>query len=200
MISSHGHTIFHDPDNNYTKQIGLGSVIAKSLNIPVVSNFREQDVSFGGQGAPLVPIGDRLLFGQYSSCLNLGGIANISFEFKKRRSAFDICPCNMILNFLSNKLGKDFDKSGIIASEGIINIPLLNALNKIEYYNLSFPKSLGKEYVDNIFLSIISQFSVSTQDVLATFIEHIAIQISHIFLQFNIQNSLLTGGGYLMIF
>jgi len=195
LISSHGHTIFHDPDNGYTNQIGLGSVIAKNTNIPVVSNFRQQDIDFGGQGAPLVPVGDHLLFSEYDSCLNLGGICNISFTINSIRYAYDICPCNMVLNIICNKIGKDFDKDGNIASQGSVNQLLLNELNQIDYYNLDIPKSLGKEYVELYFFNIINSSTLSVYDILATFVEHIAYQISCTFLKFNISNSLFTGGG-----
>jgi len=195
LISSHGHTIFHDPDNGYTKQIGMGSLISQITNIPVVSNFRQQDIEFGGQGAPLVPVGDELLFSEYDSCLNLGGICNISFTYNHIRYAYDICPCNMVLNIICKQIGKDFDSYGEIASAGNVNDNLLHEFNKVEYYNLDIPKSLGKEYVDNNFLNIINASTLSINDLLATFIEHIAYQISHTFLKFNISNSLFTGGG-----
>jgi len=195
LISSHGHTIFHEPKHNYTKQIGLGSVISKRLNIPVVSNFREQDVNLGGQGAPLVPVGDNMLFSEYDSCLNLGGISNISFNYNGDRLAFDISPCNMVLNYLSNKEGLEFDNKGFFASQGNVNEDLLNNLNKIHYYKLSFPKSLSQEDIKFDFLPLINKYHISNTDLLATFVEHIAIQIVTVFKKFQISNSLLTGGG-----
>lgn len=195
LISSHGHTIFHDPDNGYSHQVGSGSVILERFKIPVVCNFRQQDINLGGQGAPLVPVGDQLLFSQYDSCLNLGGIANISFQIKNVRYAYDICPCNMILNHLASKTGKDFDEFGSISSTGKIDVNLLNQLNKIHYYTLEMPKSLSKEYVDSNFLPIIDQSQLSIQDILATCVEHIAFQIVTAFLKYDISNSLLTGGG-----
>ncbi|MBF25744.1 MAG: anhydro-N-acetylmuramic acid kinase [Flavobacteriales bacterium] len=195
LISSHGHTIFHDPVNGYTKQIGNGRVIAKKLNIPVVSNFRQQDIDYGGQGAPLVPIGDNLLFSEYSSCLNLGGIANISFEVDNKLYGYDICPCNMVLNYLSNKLNKDYDEFGEIASNGKIDNDLFNILNNIDYYKLDIPKSIGKELVEQYFISLIDLYKIDTRDLLSTFVEHIAFQISLNFLKMDISNSLLSGGG-----
>ena len=195
LISSHGHTIFHDPINGYTKQIGLGSVIAEKTGVPVVSNFRQQDIDFGGQGAPLVPVGDQLLFGSYDACVNLGGIANLSFDLNGDRLAFDISPCNMILNFISSKLGQHFDQDGCLAKGGQINLNLLHKLNKIKYYEFNFPKSLGKEYVDEIFISLINQSMMTEQDLLSTCVEHIAIQLSRVFCNFNIKKVLFTGGG-----
>ena len=195
LISSHGHTIFYNPANNYTKQLGLGCLMSKSLNVSVVSNFRQQDIELGGQGAPLVPIGDKLLFSNYHACLNLGGIANISFDVNNNRYAYDICPCNMILNHLSNQLGEDFDNLGLLACSGRVNHKLLDLLNSINYYNFSFPKSLGKEYIDDVFFPIINSFDICLQDKLCTFVEHIAIQITNTFSQFNINNCFFTGGG-----
>ncbi len=195
LISSHGHTIFHDPNGGYTKQIGLGNVISKQFHIPVVCDFRQQDIDLGGQGAPLVPIGDQLLFKEYDSCLNLGGIANISFDIGGVRYAYDICPCNMILNKLSKKIGKDFDKNGEIAKMGKVNKVLLNQLNKIDYYQLTYPKSLSKEYVDIYFDHLLNESFISTEDIMSTFVEHIAFQISNTFSVFNLSNSLFSGGG-----
>ena len=195
LISSHGHTIFHDPKNGYTKQIGLGSVIAENVGVPVVSNFRQQDIDLGGQGAPLVPIGDKLLFSEYDACINLGGIANISFDFKGKRLAYDISPCNMILNFLAKKSGKDFDEYGKMASEGQVDNILLNNLDKISYYDLNIPKSMGKECVNQHFIPVLNKSNKNNKDILATYVEHIAIKISNALSEFDISKSLLTGGG-----
>ena len=195
LISSHGHTIFHDPNNGYTKQIGHGSVIANKLNIPVVSDFRQQDIDFGGQGAPLVPIGDKFLFSDYASCLNLGGIANISYTVNNNTYGYDICPCNMILNYLANKLNKDFDEFGKIASTGKIHLDLFNELNNIDYYKLDIPKSIGKELVEKNFIPIIDSYKIDISDLLSTLVEHIAFQISNDFKRSGVTNSLLSGGG-----
>ena len=179
FISSHGHTIFHQPEKKITLQIGDGSVIASICQLPVVCDFRSGDVALGGQGAPLVPISDKLLFSAYDFCLNLGGIANISFTSKKHeRIAFDICPVNIVLNNLTNQLGKEFDDGGKIAAGGKINNELLYALNAISFYKTIPPKSLGREWIENIFFPILNLFTISIPDKLRTVCEHIAIQIS----------------------
>lgn len=195
LISSHGHTIFHEPQNGITKQIGNGKVIAERTHIPVVSNFRQQDVDLGGQGAPLVPMGDKLLFSNYDSCINLGGIVNISYNHGDARLAFDICPCNMLLNYFANQKGKRYDNKGIMASKGNVSIPLLNQLSTIDYYQYNGPKSLSKEYIDSIYLPIINIYKLSTVDILSTLVEHIAMKIADVLLSINQSNSLLSGGG-----
>ncbi len=200
LISSHGHTVFHNPSLGYTKQIGLGSVIANTVKVPVVSNFRQQDIDLGGQGAPLVPIGDKLLFSQYDACINLGGIANISCDSNEARIAFDISPCNMLLNYVSEREGFVFDRDGIMAKKGKVDQNLLTKLNNINYYQLSFPKSLGKEYIDQIFVPIINNTLISNYDILCTLVEHIAIKISSLLSKYNLSNTLFTGGGALNLY
>jgi anhydro-N-acetylmuramic acid kinase len=195
LISSHGHTIFHNPKNGYTTQVGSGKIISERIKMPVVSNFRQQDIDLGGQGAPLVPMGDKLLFSQYHACVNLGGIVNISYDDNGTRFAYDIGPCNMILNYISNKKGKAYDNNGEMALKGKVNPKLLNQLSNISYYNLSFPKSLGKEYIDSVFLPLINAHELKTVDILSTLVEHIAIQIGHVFQKHRIWNALFTGGG-----
>tara|TARA_B100000579_G_scaffold435838_1_gene460110 strand:+ start:2333 stop:3391 length:1059 start_codon:yes stop_codon:yes gene_type:complete len=194
-ISSHGHTIFHNPKQGITKQIGKGDIIFRRTKIPVVSNFREQDVRLGGEGAPLVPYGDVLLFGQYDSCLNLGGFSNISFTRNERITAFDISPLNIVLNFLSEKKGYPYDKNGINASRGKVDFNLLKKLNEIEYYRTMPPKSLSKEWLEDFFLCIVNNYKLPIDDLLRTCVEHFSIQISKVFLEFKIKNSLITGGG-----
>ena len=194
-ISSHGHTIFHNPEKGITKQIGRGDIIFKKTNIPVAYNFREQDVKLGGQGAPLVPYGDVLLFSNYESCLNLGGFSNISFKKKNKVIAFDICPLNIVLNYLAEKKGFSFDKEGDFASKGKINLDLLKNLNSISYYKKSPPKSLGKEWLEKLFLSELNNYNLNTNDLLSTCVEHFSFQISNTFYRFNIKNCLVSGGG-----
>ena len=176
-VCSHGHTILHQPQNGITLQIGNLPEIATLCNQKVVCDFRVQDVKLGCQGAPLVPIGDRILFSDYDYCLNLGGFSNVSFEENGTRIAFDISPVNTVLNFYANKLGLEYDDKGTISSSGKINSDLLKELNALEFYNLSYPKSLGFEFVKEIVLPIIERYEISIEDKLATFTEHIAIQI-----------------------
>ena len=194
FIASHGHTIFHQPQNKLTLQIGDGNSIAAQTALPVIYDFRSKDVSLGGQGAPLVPIGDKLLFNDYDYCINLGGIANISFDQHGKRIAFDICPANQILNFLSNELGKPFDDKGKIASRGIVNTTLLSTLNSLGFYSDPTPKSLGREWVEEAILPILDHREIKTEDKLRTFTEHIAIQITTIINQ-KPGKTLVTGGG-----
>ena len=193
LISSHGHTVFHEPKFNKTLQIGNGEIINKVTKIKTVNNFREQDIQLGGQGAPLVPIGDKLLFDDYKYCLNLGGFTNISVKDSRTIYAYDICPLNTVLNHYANKLGYDCDLDGKLSEKGVINIDLLNELNDLEYYKKSYPKSLGLEFViENIF-PITEKYKIKEVDILATYIEHASFQIKR-----NIDNGskvLLTGGG-----
>lgn len=193
-ISSHGHTIFHQPKLGYTTQIGCGATIAAITKTTTVCDLRSLDVALKGQGAPLVPIGDKLLFPKYDSCLNLGGIANISFDTKRERRAFDICFCNMILNFLAEKKGQAFDKDGKFAASGKINKELLKKLNTLPYYKIKGSRSLGFEDYEKQLLPFL-RTKTTTNDLLATFTEHIAQQIAHILNVNKLQTVLITGGG-----
>jgi anhydro-N-acetylmuramic acid kinase len=199
FISSHGHTVFHQPEKKITLQIGDGEAIASVCKLQVVCDFRSGDVFLGGQGAPLVPMADKLLFPEYDFCLNLGGIANISFDnIKGERIAFDICPANMVLNHLANKLGKEFDKGGKIASKGNLNEELLGKLNALPFYKIKPPRSLGREWIEKNFISILDTLGIPVQDKLRTVVEHIAIQIASVVNStFYILHSTLfvTGGG-----
>lgn len=193
FIASHGHTVFHQPEKGITVQIGNGQVLANRTNTKVICNFRVQDVALGGQGAPLVPIGDKWLFPKYDYCLNLGGFANISFENKDKRIAFDICPVNIVLNYYTEKLGFAFDNKGEIAASGKINHQLLTALNTLDFYKKTAPKSLGLEWVKSVIFPLIDSLETDIPTILRTFVEHIAIQISSVC---NKQSSILiTGGG-----
>ncbi len=198
LIASHGHTIFHQPANGFTTQIGNGAYITAASGIPVVSDFRSVDVALGGQGAPLVPIGDKLLFGKYDYCLNLGGIANSSFELSGKRVAGDICPVNLLLNGLAAEKGKSFDKDGRLAAKGKVNASLFKSLNQLSFYRKKFPKSLGREWVDKEVVPILNRSVISTEDKLATVCEHIAYQIAATLLVEKKKAVLLaTGGGAL---
>lgn len=192
-VASHGHTIFHQPPLGLTTQIGDGDSIAAECGLPVVFNFRTLDVALGGQGAPLVPIGDRILFADYDACLNLGGIANISYG-SNSRIAFDICPCNMALNLLAQRFGKPYDKGGNIAKSGETVEPLLRRLNELKYYRQPAPKSLGKEWFVSDFQPIIND-EYSVQDTMRTVTDHIAMQIAAVINANSIRSMLVTGGG-----
>lgn len=194
-VASHGHTIFHQPHLGLTTQIGDGDAIAAETGLPVVSNFRTLDVALGGQGAPLVPIGDELLFGQYDACLNLGGIANISYRDGGRRIAYDICPCNMALNALAGRLGLDYDPDGSNARGGHLCDALLFRLNALPYYGQQPPKSLGKEWYVGEFRPIIEASDMPVADLLCTVTHHIAGQIARVLQRQGIGTLLVTGGG-----
>ncbi len=194
FIASHGHTIFHQPENGFTAQIGCGAGISVECGLPVVNNFRAMDVVLGGQGAPLVPIGDQFLFTDYDACLNLGGFSNISF--KNSQKAFDISPCNMAFNLLANELHLPFDEDGNMAANGCINDSLLNAFNNIDFYKINNAKSLGIEWFNQSFLPILNQFeNESIANKMATISLHIAQQIAKVINSENIDNVLVTGGG-----
>jgi anhydro-N-acetylmuramic acid kinase len=197
VIGSHGHTVFHQPENGLTFQLGSGAVIAAMTGIDVVTDFRMTDVSLGGQGAPLVPVGDELLFGHYDVCLNIGGIANLSFRKNKRRWAYDLCPANMILNKLSSLLGKPYDKNGAMASAGQVHSGLLHRLNGLPYYHQPFPKSLGREWFEHVFFPVIKKTKIPVHDLLATCTEHVAMQIAGAIERLQKQpcRVMVTGGG-----
>ena len=192
-VSSHGHTVFHDPNNKFTYQIGNLPQISKEIEQKVVCNFRQQDVSLGGQGAPLVPVGEKYLFGEYDSCINLGGFANISKTLDKKLIAYDICPVNTVLNYLSNKINLDFDKDGEISKNGSLIEDLYSRLNKLDYYNNNHPKSLGIEWVNSTIIPVLNQYPNQVVDLLHTYNYHIAEQVSKNII--NEKNILVTGGG-----
>ena len=193
VISSHGHTVHHQPKKKFSYQIGDGRAIKIKNNFPVVYDFRSQDVLLGGNGAPLVPIGDENLFSEYTACLNLGGFSNISFKKNGKRKAFDIVPLNIVLNYFAEKLGQKFDDKGDIARNGTINQTILNELNQLEFYKNTKPKSLGFEFVQKEIFPLLKEDS--TKNILATFTEHSAQKIAEILNRDNIKNVLITGGG-----
>jgi len=194
LIASHGHTVFHSPQDGYTTQIGCGATIAAITGITTICDFRSLDVALGGQGAPLVPIGDQLFYSQYNYCLNLGGIANISYNSDNKRVAFDISPANIPLNYYSNKLGFDYDNNGQLGKDGYFNKELFNELNKLDYYKIKPPKSMGIEWINKYFFPIIEQYSIDEKDKLNTIYEHLAFVISTHLKNKN-SNVLVTGGG-----
>lgn len=176
LIASHGHTIFHQPENNLTVQVGDGNAISAITNIPTVTDFRSMNVILGGEGAPLVGLTDRLLFGEYDFCLNLGGFANITYN-NSEIMAYDICPCNVLLNRLAREFDQKYDHNGEIAAKGAINYSLLEDLNKIEYYEEEPPKSLGREWISANFWEYVRNCDSSKEDKMKTLVDHIAFQI-----------------------
>lgn len=197
LIASHGHTLFHRPELGFTTQIGSGACIAAETALDTVCDFRSKDVALGGHGAPLVPLGDRLLFGEYTACLNLGGIANISFEQYDQRVAYDLCPVNMALNMVAQRMGLDYDPSGSNARTGNVDSALLNTLNGLAFYRKQGPKSLGREWFEREF-SVHLNPLVSATDLLRTLCEHIAmIHASELLKIARKGKVLLTGGGAL---
>ncbi|MBA3970770.1 MAG: anhydro-N-acetylmuramic acid kinase [Bacteroidetes bacterium] len=203
FVASHGHTIFHQPDKKLTVQIGSGAAIAARCKLPVVSDFRTMDVALGGQGAPLVPIGDKMLFSEYDFCLNLGGFANVSYDLRsgagldRVRVAYDICPVNIVMNKIAERVGKPYDDGGEMSRQGMVSGYLLNELNQIGFYKMLMdaPKSLGKEWVIKNIDPVINLYEVSDEDLLRTFCEHIAFQIGKSLKNKPKGKLLVTGGG-----
>lgn len=193
FIASHGHTIFHQPEKKLTLQIGNGANIATICELPVICDFRSNDIALNGNGAPLVPIGDEILFSEYEYCLNLGGIANISYKEGEKRIAYDICATNMVLNYLANKVDKEYDKNGTISKSGEIVPDLLQKLNNLEFYKLNNPKSLGFEWVSTNVFPLIESTKAPLKDLLRTYTEHIATQITDCLK--NNGKIIITGGG-----
>jgi anhydro-N-acetylmuramic acid kinase len=194
LICSHGHTVWHKPGQGITWQIGNLESIAQGLPCPVVCDFRTQDVALKGQGAPLVPIGDQLLFQEFDACINLGGFANISYQLQDAPTiAYDLCPFNIVLNYWANKLGSDFDENGHYARLGTVHPELLKQLNTLDYYRLTPPKSLGMEWVQSNFYPLYERFNLNPKDWLATAARHMVDQIHTSATKFD--RILLTGGG-----
>lgn len=195
LVASHGHTVFHQPASRMTLQIGSGAALAAETGLPVVCDFRTMDVAKGGQGAPLVPIGDQHLFGSYFYCLNLGGFANISFRKEGLRIAGDVCPVNFVLNALASRLGHPYDPGGDLARSGKLDKDLLSALNALGYYDLQPPKSLGREWVEENIIPLFNSAGLSVNDLLRTYAEHVAFQISRMLDRNPGHEMIVTGGG-----
>ncbi len=193
-VCSHGHTILHQPQNGFTLQIGNLPEIATLTGQKIVCDFRVEDVRLGGQGAPLVPIGDRILFSEYDYCMNLGGFSNVSFEENGKRIAFDISPVNTVLNFYADQLGLNYDDKGKISSIGKIHTELLSKLNNLDFYKQQHPKSLGFEFVKETVLPLMESYKISIENKLRTFTEHIAIQTA-LALPKKQGSLFITGGG-----
>lgn len=202
LIASHGHTVFHEPATGVTTQLGCGATLAALTGINVVSDLRIMDVALGGQGAPIVPMGEQLLFPGYDFYLNIGGIANISFQQEKNFIAFDICPANRVLNMLAQKTGKDFDESGSVAENGQLIQPLFEALNALGYYKQLPSKSLSNNFGTDVIYPLIESFNISISDALHTYVGHIAYQLQQAVKNLNVDKDvsvakklLVTGGG-----
>lgn len=193
IVASHGYTVFHEPQVGMTLQIGSGAHIAAACGINCVCDFRTTDVALGGNGAPLVPIGDLLLFGNYAGCLNIGGFANLSFTNNNQRIAYDICPANFVFNFLARKMDLEYDVSGNAGRKGQCDNQLLNLLNNNSYYSSPAPKSLGREFVEQQVLPLFGN-RTDYQNLLCTYYHHAAQQIAS---NIDLANGqvLVTGGG-----
>lgn len=193
IIASHGSTVFHEPDRKIMFQIGDGAAIAAVTGIPTVSDFRRLDIMLGGQGAPLVPIGDNLLFADYDYCLNIGGFSNISFLQGEKRIAFDISPVNYVINRYARSIGLEMDRDGELAREGCLHAGLLEELNGLEYYSRAFPKSLSREWVEKTVFPILEHCGLPIKDLLRTYYEHCACQLARSTVPG--KSILVTGGG-----
>lgn len=206
LVASHGHTSFHLPGQKMTAQLGDGAAIAATTKLNVVSDLRALDVALGGQGAPIVPIGEKLLFTNYACFLNIGGIANLSVNAAGKYIAFDVCAANRILNMLANETGMPYDDGGQLAAKGQINPELLTALNALEYYSNPYPKSLANDFGTDIVFPMIKNAGISTDDALRTYAEHISVQVRNAIAATGLKNSqqnnsmLVTGGGALNYF
>ncbi len=201
VIASHGHTTFHIPEKKMTSQLGDGGAIAAETQLPVVTDLRVMDVAFGGQGAPIVPIGEKMLLGGYDFFLNLGGIANISYNNPDNYIAFDICPANRVLNMLVNELGKEYDDGGQIAASGSVNNTLLQELNALKYYKLPYPKSLANDFGTDIVYPLIKDSGLTIKDQVRTYVEHIVMQVTNAVTNLKTsapQNTPLEEGGKLL--
>ena len=193
IIASHGSTVFHEPDRQIMFQIGDGAAIAARTGIPTVSDFRRLDIMLGGQGAPLVPIGDNLLFGDFDYCLNIGGFSNISYREGERRIAFDISPVNYVINHYCLTVGLDMDRDGLLAARGTVCEPLLERLDALDYYQRSAPKSLAREWVEREVFPLLDNCAQPLEDLLRTFYEHCAGQLARVTVPG--RRILVTGGG-----
>lgn len=195
LIASHGHTVFHFPEENFTTQIGDASQISAVTGLPVVADFRAKDVALGGNGAPIVPIGEKYLFSDYSLFLNIGGIANISIHDNDKIAAFDVCAANQVLNFLAQQKGKEYDENGNLARNGTINADLLNELSALSYYQKAFPKSLDNSFSAEQIIPILDRYEIGVEDKLCTYCEHIAIQLNNSLKGVKKTSMLVSGGG-----
>lgn len=195
FIASHGHTIFHQPENKFTFQVGNPAFISAKTGITTIADFRTLDIALKGQGAPLVPIGDKILFKHYDFCLNLGGFANISTDINTVRIAYDICPVNIVINEFAKQKNKEFDNEGKLGRAGHVDDMLLSKLNSLDFYQQKWPKSLGKEWVLKEFNNTLNSVNIDFNNKLRTIYEHFAMQIANAINAGNGKNVLITGGG-----
>ena len=209
LIASHGHTTFHVPAQKMTAQLGDGAAIAAATGINVVSDLRSIDIALSGQGAPIVPIGEKLLWPEYEWLLNIGGIANLSFKNAENPIAFDVCPANRVLNLLANEAGKNYDENGAMAASGKIHLDLLHKLNALDYYKQDYPKSLANDFGTQVVYKLIHDAGYFSNDALCTYVEHIVFQLTVAFEKIMSKSSrlpasnsrlLITGGGAHNIF
>lgn len=204
LIASHGHTTFHVPQQKMTAQLGDGAAIAAVTGLPVISDLRALDVAFGGQGAPIVPIGEKLLLPQYQLFLNLGGIANVSMTSNETYIAFDVCPANRVLNLIAAESGLAYDAGGALAATGTVQHELLKKLNSLPYYQQPYPKSLANNFGTDEVYPLIKTFNLSQADALHTYVAHIVTQIqnavAHADASLQPRKMLVTGGGAFNVF
>ena len=191
VIGFHGQTTFHEPASGFTAQLASGAHLYARTGMPVVCDFRSLDVALGGQGAPLVPVADALLFPEAEVAVNLGGIANLSERDSRR--AWDIVPCNLLLNRLAERVGEAFDRGGQRAARGQCIPELAAELAGIPYLDRSAPKSLGREDVEALWWPAIERFAGhAVDDLLATATADIA---RHVRTAIGARTALVTGGG-----
>lgn len=198
FIGSHGHTIYHSPEQGISLQIGSGAILSAMTSLPVVSDFRQGDVSLGGQGAPFVAIVEKGLFKGYDAYINLGGIANIAIHNPTSVTAFDVAPCNQVFNYFARQKNLNYDNEGKLAAAGKVHLKLLNSLNQLPYFELPAPKSMSNQWVNQEFISIIETYDISIEDKLATALAVINYQLSKVFYHSQLAKPakiLITGGG-----
>ncbi len=177
FIASHGHTIFHYPNERCTVQIGDGAALAATTGLPVVCDFRTTDIALDGEGTPLAPIADKYLFGGYDFYLNIGGIANISCSVGERMIAFDVGAANQVFNRLANLAGQDFDKDGKLAAEGNLLTGLYYKINQLPYFEQDYPKSLDNQWLQHHIVKTYLEEEGSVSDKLRTACEQLAFQV-----------------------
>jgi anhydro-N-acetylmuramic acid kinase len=205
LVASHGHTSFHMPPR-MTGQLGNGAAIAAETGLPVVSDLRAMDLAFGGQGAPIVPMGEKWLMGDYAYFLNIGGIANISHNGAGSYTAFDVCPANRVLNMLAAHAGQPYDADGQMAAAGTIDPALLQQLNNMDYYGQPYPKSLANDFGTDVLYPLImdkirnrENGEQALRDAMRTYVEHIAQQVRRALVMILAANGETHAGGVRML-